>query len=273
MESIFVRAATPSDYPSFAQLFEFLATGDAVSPAQVFERELMPGMWVAERGERVVGYVYVQQIAAVCYVRHLAVFPNERRLGIGRALLERARDAGVAAGAREWCLNVKPDNTSAIALYRAMGMHRVHTATVLRVDWSDVPRDDVGVAAPSAPATPISAADDPDVERALGLLAGQLANARALGRVLLVVRDGATPVAGCIFDPSFPGAYPFRVAGPPNLAARAVSLLAGMRAHANGSWVQLVVEEQTDLVSWLQSIGARVHMQLDHMSMPLAPAS
>lgn len=77
---------------------------------------------VAEDGcGAVLGYLGVHCAAGECYIDNVAVFPQARRRGVGRALL-----ADLVAWARaEQCafvtLEVRPSNTPAIALYQSFG--------------------------------------------------------------------------------------------------------------------------------------------------------
>src|SRR5579883_2841189 len=54
----------------------------------------------------------------------LYVAPEVRRLGVGRALLERARVFATAAGAKEMVLQTAVTNTAAQALYESLGWKR-----------------------------------------------------------------------------------------------------------------------------------------------------
>lgn len=54
----------------------------------------------------------------------LYVAPEARRLGIGRALMERAREFGVASGASRLELSTAKDNWPAQALYESLGYAR-----------------------------------------------------------------------------------------------------------------------------------------------------
>jgi ribosomal protein S18 acetylase RimI-like enzyme len=135
-----VRPARPQDYAHFARLMPELATGDRVKEETTFLRELLPTTLIAEPGEngRVVGYAYYQVMKDVTYVRHIVTSPDARRGGVGRALMAAVAERARAASCAAWCLNVKPENAAAIALYEGFGMKRVHGARALRLDWSVV---------------------------------------------------------------------------------------------------------------------------------------
>lgn len=77
--------------------------------------------FVAEKGNKVLGYIGISCILDEGYITNVAVFPECRRQGIGKALLERvfslARDEGLSFVS----LEVRESNTPAITLYEALG--------------------------------------------------------------------------------------------------------------------------------------------------------
>lgn len=278
--TIHVRPARASDHPLFARLFPELETDDAVLEPERFVRELMPTTVVAEvetgQDARPVGYAHFQIMKELAYVRHIVTAPEARRTGVGRALmtaiLARAREAGTTA----WCLNVKPDNTPAIALYEAYGMKPAHRSRVVSMPWASV---DAAAAAPAATADAgvvarlIAPEDDARVESAasLALLPGQVATNRAIGdRVLMMLEEDGQVVGATSFAPSFPGAYPFRVARP----ALALVLLRAIRPHARpvDLQIQVVTENQPDVADALLAAGARIKLEMLHMKGALPPA-
>lgn len=76
--------------------------------------------WVAERDNRIVGYIVVALQPDECHILNLCVAREYQRQGLGRMLLEyglneaKNRDMGIAY------LEVRRSNTRAIALYRKM---------------------------------------------------------------------------------------------------------------------------------------------------------
>lgn len=105
------------------------------------------GGWVAADGTRVVGHAALHRRSAppvmdvvlaatgldedrVALVARLLVAPDARRMGVGRALLERVSTEAVCLG-RRLALDVVDEHVSAIALYERCGWLRVG-----RVDWS-----------------------------------------------------------------------------------------------------------------------------------------
>lgn len=77
--------------------------------------------FVATEGGRVLGYIGISHIIDEGYITNVAVLPEYRRRGVGRALLERvfslARDEGLSFVS----LEVRVSNAGAIALYEGLG--------------------------------------------------------------------------------------------------------------------------------------------------------
>jgi hypothetical protein len=97
------------------------------------------------------------------------------------------------------------------------------------------------------------------------LLRGQLAASRKMdGRVLVGLFDDETVLGATVFDPMFPGAYPFRVSRPD----LALVLLDALRPYARkaDTVVNIVVEGQPDVADALVAAGATVRLDCVHMS-------
>lgn len=89
---------------------------------------------VADDEERIVGSVFLYPAGAAAYdddalrspeLRLLAIAPNARRRGIGRALVEECVRRSQASGAAELGLHTSKSLGAAIALYESMGFRRV----------------------------------------------------------------------------------------------------------------------------------------------------
>ena len=80
---------------------------------------------VAEDGGIVVGYIGVFIVYESCDISNIAVFPEYRRQGIGRRLLEGAFEVAEKGGAESISLEVRPSNCGAIELYRSVGFEEV----------------------------------------------------------------------------------------------------------------------------------------------------
>ncbi len=78
---------------------------------------------VAEQAGRVIGYALVlfHGRTALARLYSMAVAPERRGHGLGRALLRAAETAALDGGAAVMRLEVSPDNAAAVALYRSAG--------------------------------------------------------------------------------------------------------------------------------------------------------
>jgi hypothetical protein len=73
--------------------------------------------------------------------------------------------------------------------------------------------------------------------------------------------ESATPIVGvACFDPKFPGSFPFRA----RTIEAAEALLDACRAHALGDAMNVVVEDDEALSTWLLARGARSTLELAH---------
>lgn len=261
-----LRPAQPGDHPTFARLFLELETGDAVPDPARFASHLVADVAIAEVDGAPAGYVYVQVLETTGYVRHLVIDPASRRRGVGRRVLDEVGGRFRAAGCTRWCLNVKPDNGPARALYEACGMRIAHATEVVRMAWGDerhLPRGD-------APARVLDPREERAFEDRFGVPRGLLSAGRATGKVAIGVGDGLGPRGLASFDPAFPGAFPFGAASP----ADARALLEACRDHrvpiddAEHRWrtdgFQVVVEHDAALVGSLVTAGGRVVLETLH---------
>lgn len=83
--------------------------------------------FVAEVEGEMVGFALTMDVPASLrlghhwQVRDLFVAPGRRRLGVGRTLLDRVRNAAIAAGALRLSVQTETDNAGALQLYRERG--------------------------------------------------------------------------------------------------------------------------------------------------------
>lgn len=255
-----VRLATAHDHDAFARLMPELGVDDPLPTRERFAADLCARTLVAAQDGAVVGYALFEVLADAGYIRNLVSDPARRRQGIGVALMETMRRRFVAAGARTWCLNVKPDNDAAVALYRRFGLEPAYHSYVMRLP-SSAPR---AAAVADLALSPIAPEDDAAVEMTTGLLRGQLASARGKqGRMLLQLRRREEIVGVAVFDPSFPGAFPFRVIEP-ELGPATLELLRAL-APAGSPYVQVGIEDDPPLRDVLLVHGAQMHLEILHM--------
>lgn len=266
-----IRAARPEDYGAFVRFFAELWALERPAAEERWQREMMPHSLIAEPAggpepPPALGYAYFQVIGDVAYVRHLVTAPEARRRGVGRALMGAIAELalGRSPPCTSWCLNVRHDNTAAIALYEQMGMKAMFPTRALRVRWAIV---DAAKKVQNAHirARVIAPEEDARVEPPMRLLRGQLDVGRnQRGRVVLGLFDDDVVLGAAVFDPSFPGAYPFRVARP----ELAFVLLEALRpyARAEDELLNVVVEDQPEVADVLVAAGATVKLDTLHMS-------
>ncbi|HET6439160.1 MAG TPA: ribosomal protein S18-alanine N-acetyltransferase [Anaeromyxobacter sp.] len=73
------------------------------------------------RGEAVIGFIVFWVVHDEVHVLNIATAREERRSGVGRALMEEAAEAGRRRGATLATLEVRRSNEAAITLYRSLG--------------------------------------------------------------------------------------------------------------------------------------------------------
>ncbi|HSN18873.1 MAG TPA: ribosomal protein S18-alanine N-acetyltransferase [Gammaproteobacteria bacterium] len=94
----------------------------------------------AEEGGTVLGYALLKVRGRQAHLESLAVDPDARRLGLGRALLRAAEEASLARGALHMRLEIREDNPAAYALYQSLGYRQHGTWLEYYEDQSDALR-------------------------------------------------------------------------------------------------------------------------------------
>jgi ribosomal-protein-alanine N-acetyltransferase len=110
-----------ADIPALVELEEILFPGDAPWTYQMFAGELEAGyFYVVHRDQDglIDGYAGMAMTAVEAEVHTIGVRPAAQGAGLGRKLL---RQLISAAGERRLLLEVRTDNTAAIALYVSEG--------------------------------------------------------------------------------------------------------------------------------------------------------
>ncbi len=265
-----IEPVTADDYRHFVQLVPELNTNDPIPPQEQWAREIAPTTFFVREGDAVAGYAYFQVLQGAGYVRHVVVAPDYRGKRIGHRLMAELAERFRAAGCREWCLNVKPDNTPAVRLYEAVGMRRAYDSTAIRIAWTDVenlPAPEGGIRA-----LRVEPEHDRAIEAAFGLPSGEVQEwRRSSARILLWLTDETgAPLGYASFNPGFPGAFPFRLAR----VALARNLIEAIRPHAPAGvpHVQFVVEDMPELAKLLCDAGGKVRMVFCHYRGELPPA-
>ena len=118
-----IRKMTRADIPRVCEI-EKACFPDPWS-AESFESELSglnPSHYlVAEEEGRVLGHMGVWYIVDEGHITNVAVAPEARGRGLGRALVEETLKRGREAGIKGFTLEVRVTNEPAISLYRSFG--------------------------------------------------------------------------------------------------------------------------------------------------------
>jgi len=80
-------------------------------------------IWVSEAHDALAGNVvlFYRRHARVARIYSLVVHPEHQRRGVARALMQAAESAALTRGCHTMRLEVRADNTTAIALYQRLG--------------------------------------------------------------------------------------------------------------------------------------------------------
>ena len=77
--------------------------------------------------DTIIGVATFSRVAEMSDLNRVIVHPEFRGRGIGASLVRAGLDWASAVGARRMLLEVRPDNESAVALYRRLGFQAVTT--------------------------------------------------------------------------------------------------------------------------------------------------
>lgn len=121
-----IRRATSVDAERFLPIERrcFTDPWSAAAFVEILASPLGIGLVAEGRGE-VSGYLVARAVAGEGEVLNLAVAPEQRRRGLGAALLAAGVHALEAAGAREVFLEVREQNRAAQQLYQRQGFRPV----------------------------------------------------------------------------------------------------------------------------------------------------
>jgi ribosomal-protein-alanine N-acetyltransferase len=133
-----VRRAQPDEAPALAALAA-LAHVEGWSAAALAEAAAAPawGLWVAPDPTGPLGLALVQVVADEAELLLIAVRPEARRGGVGRALFAAVLAQAAAAGAAAMFLEVASRNTGARAFYAGLGFHEVGRRRAYYADGDD----------------------------------------------------------------------------------------------------------------------------------------
>lgn len=258
------RPAAPDDYAAFVRFFAELGVPDPIPERERWTENMLPTTGFLEQGRALVGYAYWQPQPPLGYVRHVVVAPEARGRGVGATLMAALKRELAQKACTRWCLNVKASNISARRLYQNVGMTDRYHSSALRLAWARV-SELPAAASMVARVSPVS--EDADLERHFGLPRGTLEVRRRQPEILVgVATNTAEPKQQgglAVFDPTFPGAYPFR-ADSPEAARALLELLASWR-DPDKPEVQLVIEDDAPLSAALVQAGALRLFDVVHM--------
>jgi ribosomal protein S18 acetylase RimI-like enzyme len=261
-----MRDAVPSDHEDFVRLFAELKIPDPPPTLQRFAEQIAPHAFFCVESGRTLAYALWKKYGDTAHVVHVVTAPGQRGRGLGRALMREVAARAQAAGCARWYLNVKEDNAPAVALYERCGMSVAFESVHFDLPWAAIPRLPTGSA---ATAVAVDAASHPTIEETFALPRGLLASLAAMaGRTLLAMSEPDRVVGFAAFDPDFPGASPFRVAG----TEHARPLLEAMRPHARAerTSVHLFVEDDRALAAALRAAGGSSLFRILRMTGELA---
>ena len=92
---------------------------------------------VAFSGDKIAGYIGSHNVLGEVYITNVAVFPEFRRNGVGKALVEFLVDEMKTENAEFVTLEVRESNLNAISLYEKCGFEKVGK----RKDFYEKPRE------------------------------------------------------------------------------------------------------------------------------------
>ncbi len=121
-----IRAMTLADLPA-AEALEQRCFSSVWNEAQLryeLEENEFSHALVLEEDGVLIGTMIYWIVFETCQLCRIAVSPQQRRKGYGRALLRRLMEDAAAAGCEFITLEVRTSNQAAIAMYEAMGFVR-----------------------------------------------------------------------------------------------------------------------------------------------------
>jgi GNAT superfamily N-acetyltransferase len=261
-----LRAATAADYDTFARFWAQLGIDQPLLGAAYYEAHVAPfAMFLAADDGQLAAYGLCFPIGTRGDVRQIVVDHAWRRRGVGRQLLAAVRAKLVAAGCRDWRLEVAADNAGAIALYESAGMRKIHEIRDLKMAWPAVARF-AGPRSARWLASEVAPAEDAALEAHFDYGAGQLQQWRTTRPhvPLWSVRNQGVPVGLTRFWrdylPDSGLCFPFRAASP-DIAAH---LLHGALRGQQIPQLELSVVDP-GVADALVEAGARDHQRLYEM--------
>ena len=167
-----LRPARAEDHPHFVRLFAELGIEDPPPSTELWEAGLMGRSFFADGPGRPMAYATIDVLGQTGYVVNLVVEPEQRRRGMGRAVMDGLATWFQEQGCREWMLYVRPDNVPALALYQSLGMMAGRLETTWRVSRRQV--ETLPRASGRLEVRSLTEADLAPLTRTFGLIPGKL---------------------------------------------------------------------------------------------------
>lgn len=262
-----LRPGTPEDYAAFARLFLELGVREPPPAAEVWSAELLPLTSFEDGPQGPLAYMVADVLGDLGYVVQLVVDASARRQGLGRRMMWEVAAHFRARGCTRWGLNVKRDNTAALALYGSFGMRPLREAVTLTVSPAQVE------ALPAAPAglevVPVVEAEWAPLTAAFRMMPEKLArfSKRASHQLLRLAQPGAPePMRLGMMDLRQGGVlFPFFAATP----GHARALLEDAFQRVGAEELQVAVTDDAPLAELLRSAGAGTVMETLQLQGPL----
>ena len=125
-----IRAAEQMDIDAIASVenacFSTPWSIDAIKH-EICENKLANFMIACDEENNIVGYIGIWTLLDECQINKIAVLPEKRKLGFGKAILNHVLEFTRDIGVKNWYLEVRESNTAAQALYRSAGFSSVGT--------------------------------------------------------------------------------------------------------------------------------------------------
>ena len=94
---------------------------------EICENKLADFMIACDEENNIIGYIGIWTLLDECQINKIAVMPEKRKIGIGKAILNHVLELTRDMGVKSWYLEVRESNTAAQALYRSAGFSSVGT--------------------------------------------------------------------------------------------------------------------------------------------------
>ena len=94
---------------------------------EICENKLADFMIACDEENNIVGYIGIWTLLDECQINKIAVIPEKRKNGIGKAILNHVLEFTRDIGVKNWYLEVRESNKAAQALYRSAGFSSVGT--------------------------------------------------------------------------------------------------------------------------------------------------